>query len=166
MPIIPPESFKQFDIEDFIVLTRQFLIDNFNTWIAQMNTDKPTPVLADIDDLAYFIQTLDDSIINFEPFVFIAEIDVAADAQPSATGKRFRVDVGVILAQGNDANDQYAKRILRYREVLERLFEKGYDRIDRRLKIEVESLTAFPLEAVNSNKKYVASGVSLGFNFA
>jgi len=162
MSIIPPPNFKkEYNVETFFGQLEPFLIDNMNPFITQMNSDRPDQTLKSINDEAYFFQTLNETTINFDPFIFYGESPNTVESANSATNKLYTVDLAVILAVGNEKPYDLGIKLLRYRQIFEILFEKGFNSIERRVKLEITSMSPFPFKMTNSSDPYAGIGINL-----
>lgn len=152
-------SFKEYYIEDFLDDLLVFLKANLNTYIDQMNTDKPSgPVLNQVDDNAYFIQSFNEQFVNFNPFIYLGESDVQSTSIGPETQNVHDITIGLFIPQGNKSN--VGITLLRYRRVLLELMEDAYSKINNR-KTEVTSIAPFTLEQNNTSELYLGIGVVL-----
>ena len=162
MGVITPPNFKKaYNIEKFFVEMEQFLKDNVNPFIDKMNADKPDLTLKSIDNAAYFFQTMNETTVNFDPFIFYGEQPSTIKGINSSTSNIYEVDVAVIMSIGNEDAYVAGNKLLRYRQILENLFEIGWNQVNNRVKIEVSSMSPFPFELTNSSNPYAGIGVTL-----
>lgn len=159
--ILPPTFGKNYTIESFFDELDVFLKDNLNPFMDQMNTDKGDTLLDNIPDEGIYFQTLNVDTINQDPYLYYGEVDVETVNAGPESAKTYTVNVGIVQSFGNDAERVLATKLLRYREVLEALFETGWNRINKRVKLEVTGHSPYPTQGSNSADLYVGIGVRL-----
>ncbi len=139
------------------------LKSDLNAFITGMNTDKPDLTLELIDDDAYVFQTLNDKVLSFNPFIFFYESGLETRSANAATEKAIVYTIALVMDLTNDAPREQGFRLLRYRECLERLFEKAWNSVNKRIRLEI---SAFPpdLVSINSADSHIGVGINLSFN--
>lgn len=142
---------------------RDLMKSSLNNFIAGMNTDKPDLVLDLVDDEAYFFQTLNERVINLDPFIFFYEADLVPTSVGSETSKKITYVVSLVLTLANDTAEDRGFKLLRYRECLERLFERSFNDIDRRIKLEISAMPP-SFVSINSPDDHIGIGVALTFD--
>jgi len=162
MTIIAPPNFKkEYNVETFFAELKPFLIENMNPFITKMNTDRPDQTLKSINDAAYFFQTLNETTISHNPFIFYGESPNTVESANSATNKIYTVDLAVILSIGNQKPYDIGIELLRYRQIFEILFERGWNSVNNRVKLEISSMSPFPFKLTNSSDAYAGIGINL-----
>lgn len=158
----------KYDIESFMADVEAFLKANLNTKITAINSEKnDTITLPSIPDEGYFLQTLNDTVTNYNPFIFFGVDSVETEGTGPANKDAYSVDVILCFAdQGADAPGAVAKKLYRFSRVLGDLFKENYDRIGRAGKIKVKSLSPVSFKFLNSSDDYRAVGVTLDFTLA
>lgn len=156
-------SVKRYDIESFLSDVSGFLQSNLNTQILAMNSEKNDSLtLAQISSSAYFLQTLNEQVAAYDPFIFYGVQDVKTEGAGPTSRKAYTVNVIVVLSdQGQDS--LIAKRLFRYGRVLEDLFEKNWASLGSSVKIKVQSLVPVSFRLANSSDFHRAVGVALDF---
>lgn len=149
------------DIEEILISIDTFLKANLNTQIGLMNSEKnDTIVLKTISNSAYFIQTLNDAMANYDPYILLGVSDITSTGIGPGTAKLLRFEVVLILQDG--AQDLFiGKRMLRYLRVLEDLFNKNFNKVLPHVSFKINSLVPIAITAVNSNDPFRAVGVEL-----
>jgi hypothetical protein len=135
------------DIERIVDDITSFLQANVNTKITEINTEKNDGItLSQIDNAAYFLQTLNYAVTNYNPFLHIAVIAVDTVPIGPATIANYRILVSVILE--NDTEDlAQGKKLFRYARVLKELFEKNFASILPAITFKVSSLAPGAFES-------------------
>lgn len=157
---------KKYDVESFLDDVEGFLKTYLNAQITLLNSEKGAdPVLLPIADEAYFLQTLNDRVANYNPFLFYGIDQVQSEGIGPATRKQYLVNVIIVMSDmGEDL--LIAKRLLRYSRVLEDLFENKFAQMGNSVKLKVQSLVPVSFKLVNSSDDYRAVGVTLDFTLA
>jgi hypothetical protein len=152
---------RVYDIEDFFDELDTYMKANLGTYITQMNTDKPDITLATPQAEAYYFQNLEDTDVPYSPFVWYGEIDTSTEAGGPEQIKSYTVQVGILLARSNKTATINGKTLLRYRECLERMFEKGWNKVNKRIKLGIVGISPFPYSLVNKKHTHDGIGVTL-----
>lgn len=151
-----------FDLETFFDELEDFMKSNLNNSIAAINTEKSDSiVLKTIDDNAYTLQTLDERVVNYDPFVFYG---MAADAEVLPTGpytaRIIKADIAIVAADENNPN--IGKRFFRYARALEEIFLNNWNSIGNLgIKFKVSNPFLFEFELLNTTQTFRAVGVQL-----
>lgn len=157
----------KYDIERFLADVKSFLQSGFNTAIVAMNAEKnDAVVLGQIDSAAYFLQTLNDKVVNYSPFIFYGEGNVIAEGIGPATRKQYSVDVVLVLVDNAEAQDAVPVKLFRYRRILEELFENNWATMKSSVKLKIQSLSPIAFNLVNSSADYRAIGITLDFTLS
>lgn len=159
-------NFKMiYDIENFLDELETFLKDNLNTKIQSVNTEKNDSLtLSTIDSSAYFFQTMNDTVSNFDPFVYYGLQEIESIGMGPATMKKFIVVVAIILE--DSAEDiKIGKRLLRYSKALSELVEAHYaDITSHSLKVKIQNLTPISFKLIDTSENFRAVGIELDVN--
>jgi hypothetical protein len=150
------------DIETVLNSVETFLKANLNAEITAMNTKKADAItLASVDSDAYFLQSLNNRIANFNPFVFYGVEALKAEAGIGpATKTVYSLNVVIVLADAGEDID-VDRRMFRYGKVLSDLFHKNWSRITRSDTVEIESREPVRFKLLNSSDDFRAVGVIL-----
>ena len=167
-----PNSFnKRYRFEDFIADLDAYMKANFNSFIQQMNTDKSaeaTPIaLAELDANAWFFQSLAENEANlFNPFVFYGETSTATNSSGPDEINRFTIQVAVILANTNESAGTMGKRLLRYRDCLKAMFNDGWNKMNKRVKLDITGISPFPFATQGTEPSHLGIGVVIEMEIA
>lgn len=155
----------KYDLESLLADTLTVLSNNLNTKISEITTEKGDSLeLKTIPTDAYFLQTLNDRMANFDPFVFygIGEIKPADGAKAGYSGYNVQVEV-LVCVRDSGLVDGIAKQMFRYGRALKEIFESnaltGFDK--GRVKPIVEGLTPIDIGILNDSFTHKAVGVIL-----
>lgn len=155
---------KRYDLETFISELDAYMKINLPLQITAMNADRASLTLASIDDAAYYFQTIQEGDIPYSPFVFYGETGTKTRGQGPEQAKEYTLQVSIILANSNEAIGTMGTRLLRYRECLEEVFQKGWNDINKRVKLEISGISPFPFSVnQDSSLSHVGIGVNLDF---
>lgn len=149
------------DIESILSDIETHLKANLNTRIAALNTEKnDSIVLKTVSDNAYFFQTLNDSLANYNPFLFYGLANVAGEGIGPGVVKTLTIQV-IICIEDRGEDLFIGKRMLRYSRVLEDLFNSGWAKIKPYSTFKINSLVPVALTLMNSQHPYRAVGIDL-----
>lgn len=126
----------------------------------EVSTEKGDTLLQNIADEAYVFQTLDNGLVNYDPFLFYGFTILEQRAEYGFSAKILQVEVTIIMAADPSGDDETHK-LLRYSRVLQELFEKNWNKVNKRVKLKVTSLEPIGFSLVNSSQPYRAIGVYL-----
>ena len=152
---------SKFDLECLVDNIEQFLKDNLNTKIQEIDVEKNNGITCElVDPEAYIFQSLDNLPVNFDPILFYGISDLGSDSVPGAVAKKPKIEISVIKV--DDESKEIGKKLLRYGRALEEIFEKNYFKINNvRPKIEVTSLQPVSFKAQNSSHRFKAIGIEI-----
>ena len=153
------------DFEEILDSVKTIMVDNFNTKLSAITTDKgDSIVLPTVSNSAYFLQSLDESIANFDPFVAYGMEDIESVSLGPHTAEKMFISVVVVLAD-NGRND--INRIMfRYSRALKEIFEENWQIHESSTKINVNRSTVVPFESLDSSATYKAIGIEIEVNLA
>lgn len=149
------------DVEVIMDAIGSELVNQLNTRIAAMNTEKGGTALPTVDNNAYFQQTLDDRVANYDPFLVYGVTSVETRQEiDSASWEDFTISVNICFhRQVKDLTT--AKMAYRYNRILKELFSQAWDRIKPGFKFYVTSIEPVPFTLADSSRAYMATGVDL-----
>lgn len=151
---------KKYDLETLVYETEAFLKKNLNAQLRAIDSEKNDSItLEPISEKAYAIISMDDQVMNFDPFVFI---DVnAIDAEPlgPVTLKTFTILVLIISEQAN--NPDKTKRLLRYQRALQELVQTNWKSISGGIAFKIQEIPVQDIILINSSNFHKMSGVQI-----
>jgi len=149
------------DPESYLLAIETFLKANLNTEITDLNTEKNDAiVLKSISTDAYFLQTLNDKVANYNPYILIGLDDIQSVGIGPATGKKMIFSI-VIIIQDSIEDLLIGRRMLRYGRVLEDLLNRSFNKIICHATFTIQSLVPIAITSVNTNDPYRAVGVQV-----
>lgn len=151
-----------YDIEIFCDDLANFLKANLNIKIQEINSLKNDGLnLAEINDEAYFFQTMDETVSNFDPFIYYGVQDIESQGLGPATRKKYTVVAAVIMADLAE-DTKLGKRLLRYSRVLEEVISEKYSDIaSDAFKVKLNSLVPISLRLSDTSENFRAVGIEL-----
>lgn len=161
-------SISDYDIETLLQEVKQKLITHLNTYIGLMNTKKSDSlVLSTVNDLAYYMISLDLEVVNYDPFVFIGMSLPATESIQGKVATRVAIDVELVHSIHNHAQVQYDDviRSLRYHQVLKNLFEQQTFTFNTYNNVVFESLEPINFSLHDESEFYRTTGIRLQINF-
>lgn len=152
---------RQNDPESFLLAIETFLKSNLNTEIASLNTEKNDAiVLKAISTDAYFLQTLNDKVANYNPYILIGLDDIGSEGTGPSTAKILTFSI-IIILQDSIEDLMIGRRMLRYGRVLEDLLNRSFNKIIPHATFRINSLVPIAITSVNSNDPYRAVGAQV-----
>lgn len=151
-----------YGLEEFSNDLISFLQTNLNSKLTEINQIYQDSIgLLSIDNDAYFFQSLDDRITNFNPFVFIqAEVPNVPDSAPSGFVATYRFMVLICFSSDN-ADSETGKKSARYNRALIELFTQKFQEVNRRIKLRIPGLEPAGFAQINSTQVVRSSGIYL-----
>ena len=150
-----------YDPETYLLSIETYLKAHLNTQIGTLNTEKnDSIVLKTISTNAYYLQTLNDTTVNYNPHILIGLDDIASQGIGPGTVKTMTFTV-VIIAEDRGEDLFIGRRMLRYGRVLEDLLNSGFNKIIPHATFKINSLVPIAITSVNSNDPYRAVGVQI-----
>lgn len=144
----------KYDLESFTSDIETLLKANLNTKIAAIDTEKADGITTGpVNDAAYFFQSLNEDVVNLDPFIFWGVDNIVSDSLGPATLET--VSVAIMLVMEDTAEDgNLRKRMLRYKRALQEVFQDNWDKTSNRVKIKVQTFppTQFKDEVNSSNE--------------
>lgn len=150
-----------YDPESYLLAIETHLKANLNTEIASLNSEKnDSIVLKTIVSEAYFLQTLNDTVANYNPHILIGLDDIQGNGNGPGTLKVLTFTIVIILEdRGEDLF--IGRRMLRYGRVLEDLLNRSFNKIIPHATFVINSLVPIAITSVNSNDPYRAVGAQI-----
>lgn len=153
------------DFEDILDAVKTIMVDNLNTKLLSISSDKADSiVLAPIENAAYFLQSLDEEIANFDPFVAYGIMDINSKSLGPQTAETIFISVVIVMADNgiNDVN----RRMFRYARALKEIYEENWHLVKIGSKIRITRSTVVPFEALDSSATYKAVGIEIETSIA
>lgn len=150
----------KYDPEIYLDTIQTFLQSNLNNEIIAMNSEKNDSItLKQVSNSAYFVQTFNDAIANYDPHVLIGVNDIQSSGM-AGTVKVITFDV-ILIVEDRGEDLHIGKRMLRYLRVLEDLFNRSFNKIIPHATFRINSLVPISLTSSNTNQAYRAVGVQV-----
>lgn len=155
----------RYDIETFCSDLDTFLKANLNAKLLQLDSEKNDGItLLPVGASSYFFQTLNDTVTNYNPFIYYGVDQVQTEGIGPATRRAYSIDIVLCFTDsGGDAPGVVAKRLFRYSRALEEIFLENWRSIGSAPKIKLQSLAPVSFKFLNSSDEYRAIGVTLDF---
>lgn len=157
------------DVEDILDAVKLILTTHLNTKIQAINAEKADAyTLKEINDSAYFLQTMDAAQANYDPYIFYGVGEMADEPAPYPGGRTaYRLDLDVLIVVADHGNDvNIGRRMLRYQRALKEVFEEHFDELPGRSKLSVKSQVPVTIQLLNSSHRHRVVGVLLGTDLA
>lgn len=147
---------------DLVDGIESFIKANLNTKIAEQNSSNSHSLtLKTVDNEAYFFQTMNDAIANYDPFVYygVSNIQVLDKA---GGGVIEEITLHAIICVSDRGEDlQIGRRMLLYREAWKSLIGSGWALINKAVRMDLTSLVPVKFTEINTNAPYRAVGIEM-----
>lgn len=156
----------RFDIESFFDNLLVYLKANLNTKISAISTEKADSVtLGSVSDSAYIFMTLDESVANYDPFVFYTISGVNSEGIGYDTQMEYLCEVAIIMSHPG-ADPDGVSRTLRYHRALQEVLQEYYAENPREVNLKVSSLEPVTFASQHDSRLFRAVGVQISVTFA
>lgn len=162
------------DIEHILTKMETAMKDvttGLNSVLASIDSEKNDGLtLKSIPTEAYFFQTMDERVANYDPFLYYELSEIVNENNGPSNYKAYTITVIIVFDVGMEEAATSAKalpkRILRYSRALEQFFSGKWDSIKKGFTFNVQSLVPVSIQLVNSSKPFMAVGVDLRVGLA
>lgn len=150
----------RYDLENFFDDMETFIKANLNTKIAELDAEKDDDItLKQIKTGAYFIQSLDERSVSFDPYCIFGIVNLEPIPTDGWTADGVTMQVVIVVA--DPGTGDILKRVLRYQRALREIFEQNWEKFNKRLKLNVSKTIPVELTQVNTGNRYQAIGVNI-----
>lgn len=150
------------DIEVMINSVVGLIKNNLNarlTAIAAEKNDGITLPALDVNN-AIAVISLNDKIMNYDPFVFIGVEDIQTEGFGPASSHE--VQLSVVLIKSEDLNTTYMwQQMLRYMRAISEVIEQNFADLLCGGQIRIKNLAPKDITELNSSKQFRGTGISL-----
>lgn len=148
------------DFEEILENIKTIMTDDFNTKLSSITTEKGDAlVLPEVVTNAYFLQGLDESIVNFDPFIVYGIVDIETTSLGHTSAEKILISAVIVLA--DNGRDEINKIMFRYSRALKEIFEEGWQIVASSTRINVTRTTVVPFESNDSSITYKATGIEI-----
>ena len=149
-----------YDLDNLMSDVKTIMTSNLNTKISAINSEKADSItLASLDANAFFLQDLDHTTMNYDPFILYAVEGIEADGFGPSTVVTYSISIALILANQNTTD--IASRMFRYQRALKEIFEENFMIKSNANLLSIDLMTPIPLESLNQSFEYRAIGIQL-----
>ena len=133
------------------------LLDEFQSVISSNLNTKITAIVAEkgdsitppaLDSNAYFLQTLDEAVANFDPFMVYGIEDIQIESEGPLINEKVFISAVIVLTDNGRTN---MNRIMfRYSRALKEVLQENWQIDNTSSKIRVNRYTVVPFESLDS----------------
>tara|TARA_R100000458_G_C8201441_1_gene191861 strand:- start:114 stop:587 length:474 start_codon:yes stop_codon:yes gene_type:complete len=150
-----------YDLENLMSDVKTIMVDNLNTKINDLNSEKSdSTTLLTVDNAAYFLQELDSTTINYNPFVFYTCEEIDGTGFGPNTPQEFLINCILILADQSAYSD-IPIRMFRYLRAFKEIFEENFAIKSNSNFISINQITPVPLTSLNEQQDFRATGIQI-----
>ena len=150
-----------YDLENLMSDIKSIMVDNLNTKISALNTEKgDSTTLLTVDNNAYFLQELDSTTINYNPFIFYSCEEIEGTGFGPNTPQEFLINCVLVLADQSAYSD-IPSRMFRYLRAMKEIFEENFSIKTNSNFISINQITPIPLTGLNDQQEFRATGIQI-----
>lgn len=150
-----------YDLENLMSDVKSIMVDNLNTKISALNTEKSdSTTLLTVDNNAYFLQELDSTTINYNPFIFYSCEEIEGTGFGPNTPQEFLINCILVLADQSAYSD-IPSRMFRYLRAMKEIFEENFSIKTNSNFISINQITPIPLTGLNDQQEFRATGIQI-----
>lgn len=152
---------KVYDLEAICDDIQAILEENLNDKIEEIDNEKGDDIkLKPVNSEAYFFQTLDERVANYDPFILYGLDDMNAEGIGPATAEKPIINVVLSLVDNGQVGS-IGKRVLRYQRAIKETLQDHWDQSGQSMKFRVTGLVPVEYRMLNSSNTYRAIGVTI-----
>jgi len=153
---------KIYDEERFLEDVSALLIAGLPAKIIEINDDKDDGIVLENIPADRFIENLDDSILNFEKFVFQGISGISAIGMRGATALDVELFFDIIFVDDQGANSKTVrKKIQRYTRAMREIINKDFRKLECVSDLTVGSMSPTNLSNPEGNVFYKVAGIQV-----
>lgn len=150
-----------YDLENLMSDVKAIMTTHLNNKINDLNSEKSDSVtLLTVDSDAYFLQELDSTTINYNPFVFYSCEEIEGSGFGPNTPQEFLINCVLVLADQSAYSD-IPTRMFRYLRAFKEIFEENFSIKSNSNFISINQITPIPLTDLNQNQEFRATGIQI-----
>ena len=150
-----------YDLENLLDDVKGIMTTNLNTKISAINSEKSdTTTLLTVDNSAYFLQELDNTSVNYNPFVFYNCEEIEGTGLGPLTPQEFLINCIIVVAD-QSAQGDLPIRMFRYLRCFKEIFEENFSIKANANFISINLLTPIPLTSLNETHEFRATGIQI-----
>jgi hypothetical protein len=150
-----------YDLENLMSDVKAIMTTHLNNKISDLNDEKSdSTTLLTVDDAAYFLQELDSTTINYNPYIFYSCEEIEGSGFGPNTPQEFLINCILVLADQSAYSDIPA-RMFRYLRALKEIFEENFSIKSNSNFISINQITPIPLTDLNDNQQFRVTGIQI-----
>lgn len=151
------------DFEELLESAKDIVSSKLSAKLTAITTEKgDSIVLPPVEANAYFLQSLDESAANFDPFIAYGITDIESNSLGPHTAEKIFMSFVIVLS--DNGRDNINRIMFRYSRALKEIFEENWQIDNSSSKINVNRSTVVPFEALDSSATYKAIGIEIEMN--
>ena len=141
---------------------RDYVKSKINDEIDLINQEKNDDIILEhISNDAYFFESLDDEVHNFDPFFFYYVDSTTTEVKGPSYAKAINIEFDLLVV--DDGDSHISRKLLRYTRVMEKVLAQAFNRIMPSNNAELETLDSIDVKLKNSSKRHKAIGTRINF---
>ena len=153
------------DFEQLLDSVQSILSSKLSAKLTAITAEKgDSIVLPPVKSEAYFLQSLDEAAVNFDPFIAYGIENIESVSLGSHTAEKIFISVVIVLS--DNGRKDINRIMFRYSRALKEIFEENWQIHNSSSKINVSRSTVVPFSALDSSATYKAIGIELELNLS
>ena len=141
---------------------RDYVKSKLNDEIDLINQEKNDDIILEsISSDAYFFESLDDEVHNFDPFIFYYVDSTTTEIKGPSYAKAINIEFDLLIV--DDGDSHISRKLLRYTRVMEKVLAQAFYKIMPSNNAELETLDSIDVKLKNSSKRHKAIGTRINF---
>ncbi|MCK5608287.1 hypothetical protein KAR91_40775 [Candidatus Pacearchaeota archaeon] len=148
----------RYDFENILDNVDGIITSKLNTKITSINTEKDDGItVSAINNNAHFLQTLDERVANFDPFLVYGIDNIEADADYNRVTEKILIAVTIVMA--DNGKTEVNRILFRYSRALKEIFLENWQSIGIGNRFKISALAPVPFDALDSSAQFKAIGI-------
>ena len=150
-----------YDLENLMSDVKAIMVNNLNTKISSINSEKSdSTTLLTVDSDAYFLQELDSTTVNYNPFIFYSCEEIEGSGTATTVPEQFLINCILVLADQSAYSD-IPSRMFRYLRAMKEIFEENFFIKANSNYVSINQITPIPLTGLNEQQEFRATGIQI-----
>lgn len=149
-----------YDLEDILADLKAVLVANLNTKLTAITAIKGDSIsLPSVDSEAYLLQTLNEKVVQYNPFILYGVSDIRTEGTGPHTLENFVLQI-ILCHCDLDQDAAMSKRMFRYGRAIKEVLQDNWHMANK-IKTRVEALPPAEFKMQNSSDSHRCVGVNL-----
>lgn len=158
-------SAPKLDLETILDSVVTLFNSKFNTKLSSISTEKNDSItLAQLDSRAFGLLSLNEKVMNYDPFIAVLIDDLKSTGIKSATATVASMFI-ICVKEDAGMDAEMHRKMLRYQRAVQEVLEENWDDLTTGSFYEIQGLAPQQLKGLNTSKLFRGAGVVVQFPF-